>query len=90
MLRGLTVLDEDGAIALPDAVLEEARLEVVDLVELKVSGPIENQWLVAYNRGPRFSRCRPGKSRITTRKRMKGKTTDEKTTKEWKKISLDY
>lgn len=82
MLQGLTLLGEDGALALPDAVVEEVGLGEEDLVELKTLGPNDFQWLIAYNRGPRFVRTQPTKFRR--------QTTKEEETKQWHRMPLKY
>lgn len=50
-LRGITLIDQEGIVLLPEALLEEANLHPDEVVELKVSGARGLHWLVAYNRG---------------------------------------
>lgn len=85
--HGLTQLGEDGAIALPDAVAQEIAPDDEDLLELKIIGPRKEQWLVAYNRGPRYIRAQPSKFRRQTADEGTVKAVEEK---QWHRVSLEY
>lgn len=50
MMEGATSIDEEGKIALYNAILEEAKLEPGHLVEMKVLGPRGAHWIVLQNR----------------------------------------
>lgn len=78
-LRGVSVVDEDGAIFLSDELLEEAKISPGDLIELKMHGSRGQEWVVAHNRGPH---------RISTlQERIGGK---KRRRRSWPAIPIDY
>lgn len=50
MMEGTTVINEEGKLVLDDSILEEAKLELGHLVEMKVAGSRGAHWLTLYNR----------------------------------------
>lgn len=72
-------VDQEGNIKLCNDVLEDTRLRVGHLVEMKVYGPHNSSWLVIQNRGPKILTTLQQKMR---KYRPGGKT--------WESIPLDY
>ena len=95
-LRGVTVMNEAGTLLLPQELLEEAKIQPVELLELKVLGPRGLHWLVAHNRGRYYflGRGAWGKEGVLQReKRMKKKGVLVKTgekRKTWPTTPLEY
>lgn len=50
MMEGNTMVNEEGKIVLDQTILDEARLEPGNLVELKVAGSCQEHWLTVHNR----------------------------------------
>ena len=50
MMEGTTIINKEGKIVLDDSILEEAKLELGHLVEMKVAGSQGAHWLMLYNR----------------------------------------
>ncbi len=50
MMEGAIVINEEGKLVLNDIILEEAKLELGHLVEMKVMGARGFHWVTLYNR----------------------------------------
>jgi len=50
MMEGTIVINEEGKLVLDDVILEEAKLELGHLVEMKVMGARGAHWVTLYNR----------------------------------------
>ena len=50
VVEGTTTINKEGEIILDDSTLEEAKLELGHMVEMKVAGSQGAHWLMLYNR----------------------------------------
>jgi len=50
MMEGTTVINKDGKIILDDSILEEAKLELGHLVEMKLAGSRGAYWVILHHR----------------------------------------
>ena len=50
MVEGTTIINKEGEIVLDDSILEEAKLELGHMVEMKVAGSQGVHWLMIYSR----------------------------------------
>lgn len=82
MMKSQGTLDENGRLTLNNDVLEETKLQVNYRVEIKVTGPNRNCWLVIRNRGP---------NRLTTLQEKMGRLGKSgRNAKKWKTMSIEY
>lgn len=50
VVRGFGRVDEDGKILIPDNIRRQAEFSPGQLVEIKVQGPKQGQWLIIHKR----------------------------------------
>ncbi len=80
MASGVGQMDGDGKLLLPQALLEEAKLELGTLIEVKIHGARGQRWAVLHNRG---------KARPTTLQVRLG-TARRKQERPWQTQVWDY
>lgn len=50
LVRGFSKVDKEGKIPIPKNIAREAKLEPGQLVELKISGPAQAQYIIVHKR----------------------------------------
>ncbi|MFQ5826295.1 MAG: hypothetical protein ACE5IA_02965 [Dehalococcoidia bacterium] len=86
MMEGATVVDGEGKLVLDGTIMEEARLEPGNLIELKVAGARNGHWLTAHNR-VRYTPTFVPRGKIEV---LKGSQEVKGVPKGWRSLELDY